>query len=68
MIIDDRLNFKGHVKFIGKKISVIQGTLTRMMPNIGEPNSFERRLLYACPIWLEALSAADNKEETVLGT
>ena len=55
------------MKFIGKKAFVTQEALMMMMPNIGEPNPFEMRLLYACPKWSEALSAEDNKEETVLG-
>ena len=61
LIIDDRLNFKEHMKYIGKKTSVTQGAVKRMMPNI------KRRIisivvmpiiLYACPIWSEALSVA----------
>ena len=31
VIIDDSLNFKEHVKFIGEKASIIQGALTKMM-------------------------------------
>ena len=41
VIIDD----SNHVKFIDEKASVTQGALTRMMPNIGEPNSFKRRII-----------------------
>ena len=44
VIIDDRLNFKAHMKFIGEKASLTQGALTRMMPNIGGPNPFKRRI------------------------
>ena len=44
VIIDDRLNFKEHLKFIGEKASVTQGALMRMMPYIGGPNSFKRRI------------------------
>ena len=56
----DRLSYKKHVKYIGEKASLTQAALARMMPNIGEPGSFKRRLilavvtsimLYACPIW-----------------
>ena len=35
VIIDDRLNFKKHVKYIGEKAYVTQRALARMMPNIG---------------------------------
>ena len=44
MIIGDRLNFKEHVKFISEKASATQGALTRMMPDIGGPNLFKRRI------------------------
>ena len=59
VIIDDRLNFKEHVKYIGEKASVTQRALVRMMANIGGPGPFKRRIisavvtsimLYACPI------------------
>ena len=74
VIIDDRLNFKEHVKYISEKASVTQAALTRMMPNIGGPNPFKRRIisrvvtsiiLYAGPIWSEA--RGDDGKDTVLG-
>ena len=64
-ITDDSLNFKEHVKHIGEKASVTQEALARMIPNIVGPDTLKRRIisavvmsimLYACPIWLEALS------------
>ena len=70
VIIDDKLNFKEHVKYIGEKTSVTQRVLARMMPNIGRPDPFKRRIisalvtpimLYACPIWLEALSVGTTR-------
>ena len=70
VIIDDRLNFKAHMKFIGEKVSVIQRTLAMMMPNIGGPNPFKRKIilsistyimLYACPIWSEVLSVGTTR-------
>ena len=45
MIVDDRLNFKEHVKFIGEKVSVTQGALTRMVINIGGSIPFQRRMI-----------------------
>ena len=62
VIIDDRLNFKKHVKYIGEKASITQA---RIMLNIGGASPFKRRIivavvtsimLYAYSIWLEALS------------
>ena len=44
VIIDDRLNFKEHVKYISEKASVTQGVMARMMPNIGRPGPFKRRI------------------------
>ena len=55
VIIDDRLNLRE----ISEKASVTRGALARMMPNIGGPGPFKRRIisaivtsimLYACPI------------------
>ena len=37
VIIDDRLNFNEHVKYINEKASIVQGALGSRMPNIGEP-------------------------------
>ena len=47
VIIDDRLNFKAHVKYIGEKASVIQGALTRMMEKLGGPGLFKTRIISA---------------------
>ena len=64
VIIDDRLNFKEHVKYIGEKATVTQGSLAKMIRNFGAPDPHKRRIilavvtstmLYACPIWSEAL-------------
>ena len=64
VVIDDRLNIKERMKFIGEKAFVTQGAVTKMMPNIGGPNPFKRRIIpravtsilfYACPIRSEAL-------------
>ena len=42
VIIEDRLNFKKHMKFIGEKTTVTQEALTRVMTNIGGPNPFTK--------------------------
>ena len=64
MIIDNRLSFKEHMKYIGEKASVTQGALGRIMPNIGGPGPLKRRIisaigtsimLYACLIWPQVL-------------
>ena len=43
VIIDDRLNLRE----ISEKASVTRGALARMMPNIGEPGSFKRKIISA---------------------
>ena len=47
VIINDRLSFKEHVKYIGEKASVTQGALGRLMPNIGGACPFKRRIILA---------------------
>ena len=73
MIIDDRLNIRKHVKYIGEKASAIQGALTGMMPNIGRSRSIQKEDNFAgsnvdnavyVPGLSEALSGGD-KEDTV---
>ena len=54
-----------------KKSSLTQGALARMMPYIGGPGPFKRRIisaiarsimLYACPIWAKALSLGTTRK------
>ena len=40
VIIDDRLNFKEHVKYIDEKTFVTQRALAKIKPNIGGPGPF----------------------------
>ena len=70
VIVDDRLNCKEPVNYIGEKASITQGTLARMMPNIRGLGPFKRRIilavvtsimLYACPIWYETLSVGTKR-------
>ena len=51
VIIDDRLNFKEHVKYIVEKASVTQGVL-KVLTSI---------MLYACPIWSKVLSVGTTR-------
>ena len=70
VIIDDRLNFKEVVKYFGERTSVTRGALATMMPNIGEPGPFKRRIIStvltsimpdACPMWSEELSVGTTR-------
>lgn len=75
VIIDDRLNFKEHVKYAGERAATTQVALSRIMPNIGGPRPLKRRIiqtvstsimLYASPIWSRAL--AEEKTRRNLST
>lgn len=70
VILDNRLNFKEHVKHVCEKASGIQSSLARLLPNIGGPKPERRKLLatvvtsvmlYACPVWADALSVLENR-------
>ena len=64
VIADDRLTFKEHVKYIDEKASVTQGALARMMPNIGGPGLFKRRIILA--VVTSIMLRGNDKEDTVL--
>lgn len=60
--IDARLSFKEHLRCIGDKAARTCSLLCRIMPNIGGPRQWKRRLiagvvksviLYGAPIWAE---------------
>ena len=70
VIIDDRLKFKEHVKYIGEKATIAQEALVRMMTNIRGPGPFKRRIilavvtsimLYACSIWTKTLTVGTTR-------
>ena len=46
VIIDDRLNFKEHVEYIGEKPSVTQRALARMMAKFGGRGPFKRKIIF----------------------
>lgn len=72
VMLDNRLNFKYHVKHATEKASKIQSTLARMLPNIGGPKYQKRillsrvvssALLYAAPIWSKAVIVQETKKK-----
>ena len=69
VIINANLNFREHVEFICKKASVIQGAVTKMMPNIIESNPFQRRLISRVVMLLSNMAdctlLGGNEKETV---
>ena len=67
VLLDHRLNFKDHLRYVGEKASRAAKALARIMPNIGGPRQPIRNLLasvntsilmYAAPIWASAATHA----------
>jgi len=61
VILDKNLTFAPHVEFVTKKASRTAAALVRLMPNIGGPSEWKRKLLgtvvdsqllYAAPAWI----------------
>lgn len=63
--IDTRLRFDEHLQIVSARAGAVCNALTRIMPNIGGPRQIRRKLLssvvssvmlYASPIWSEAMA------------
>lgn len=74
VMLDARLSFKQHIKSVAAKGAKVGAALARLMPNIGGPKQARRTLLatvitstllYAAPIWHEALKVASYRREMV---
>ena len=71
-MIDNRLSFKAHVKYVSVKVSRIQSALAGMLPNVGGPK-YRRRvllssvvssvILYAAPVWASAMSVQKTRNK-----
>uniref|UniRef100_A0A2S2P8X3 Retrovirus-related Pol polyprotein from type-1 retrotransposable element R1 n=1 Tax=Schizaphis graminum TaxID=13262 RepID=A0A2S2P8X3_SCHGA len=66
VILDYRLSFVKHSETVAKKAAISATALSRLMPNIGGPGQWKRRLLcsvvesqllYAVPVWSSAVNA-----------
>ena len=64
IMVDARLSFKEHIEYVSDKAAIVNGALSRLMPNFGGPRQNRRRLLasvvtsillYGAPIWSKAL-------------
>ena len=64
VMIDARLNFKDQVEHASSKAAAVEGALSRLMPNVGEPKPRRRALVasvvtsiltYGIAIWASAL-------------
>ncbi|KAF0751063.1 Reverse transcriptase domain-containing protein, partial [Aphis craccivora] len=67
VILDKNLTFAPHVDTVAKKASRTAAALARLMPNIGGPTEWKRKLLgtvvnsqllYAAPAWIEKATVA----------
>lgn len=63
VMLDQRMNFKEHLRCAGNKAATTVAAISRILPNVGGPRGARRRvlacvgtsiLLYAAPIWAEA--------------
>ncbi|CAD7093684.1 unnamed protein product [Hermetia illucens] len=72
VMIDAKLSFKGHLDYAREKAANASSSLARMMPNVGGPKYSCRLLiagvvrsilLYAAPVWAEALNHAVNRRK-----
>lgn len=70
VMLDNRLNFKSHIKYASNKGASVQMALARMLPNIGGPKHNKRLLLtkvvsssmlYAAPIFAHVLRIQDER-------
>jgi len=66
VLLDCRLNFRAHFKYLGEKVAKVTRALNRLMPNLRGPMERKRRLyasivesviLYAAPVWAGSLNS-----------
>ncbi|KMQ88867.1 reverse transcriptase [Lasius niger] len=72
VMLDSRMTFQTHFEYIEGKMSKVARALGRLMPNLRGPGEIKRRLyanvilsivLYAAPIWCDALTSARRNRE-----
>uniref|UniRef100_A0A2S2PN34 Retrovirus-related Pol polyprotein from type-1 retrotransposable element R1 2 n=1 Tax=Schizaphis graminum TaxID=13262 RepID=A0A2S2PN34_SCHGA len=65
VILDKKLTFAAHVDVVAKKAARTAAALARLMPNIGGPSQWKRKLLssvvdsqllYAAPVWISRVA------------
>ncbi|XP_046681618.1 uncharacterized protein LOC124368376 [Homalodisca vitripennis] len=71
-MLDTRLNFKQQVDHVSAKASVVRASLSRLMPNVGDPKQCRRSLLssvvtsvltYRISIWADALEVQETRRK-----
>lgn len=72
MKLDERLTFTDHINMVVGKAASTAASLARLMPNVGGPREQKRRLLsgvvhakllYAAPIWADAMDSGVNRRK-----
>lgn len=67
VMLDSRMTFIPHFRYVGEKVAVVMRALFRLMPNLRGPSKKKCRLyaaivgsvvLYGAPIWAEALAGS----------
>jgi len=75
VILDKRLAFAAHVNTVAGKAARSAAALARLMPNIGGPVQWKRRLLgmvvesqllYATPVWIEAIADVSRTRASLI--
>ncbi|XP_014291258.1 uncharacterized protein, partial [Halyomorpha halys] len=73
-MIGARLHYNVHTEYISAKSAEVASLLSRLMPNVGDPRESRRRLLatvassnmlYAAPIWKDAMVAKSYRRQMV---
>lgn len=67
VMLDSRLKFTQHFKYVGEKMAKVMRALSSLMPNVRGPDEVRRRLyanvmsavaLYGAPVWSQALAVS----------
>ena len=70
ILMDDRLSFGKHIEAVAHRAEERISSLTRILPNIGGPNSckravlcsaFHNMILYGAPVWKKAISTKKTR-------
>ena len=69
VVLDEKLKFKNHLKYVINRATEVTKNLTRLMPRKGGCTETKRRMLctvadsivlYGCEVWKEALDVKEN--------
>lgn len=72
VMIDEKLKFLPHIKYIQEKVSKVTGAICKIMPNLRGPDESKRRLyanvvasivLYGSPVWSEKINQSKDAQK-----